>query len=223
MAVLSSTELEKLRNSKCKRFGVYEVKAGKYKGGLHVSTKKYQEYHGELLYLCDYLNRRILPLEPEELNMTILLINLVNVLDTEMEKIIEQYYVKNPSRKAQEITRRIKEGFVSFKEKFDFLFDKKLIDINQYYIMEDLRKLRNKHTHYRCLKTRPKFRYLNQPLMTKRSLRNIFIDCAFVLRNLRKLSANKTRWHIIPPGYAEELNWGNLQDIYAKNSKMRGV
>jgi hypothetical protein len=89
--------------------------------------------------------------------------------------------------------------------------------------MEELRKLRNKHTHYRCLKTRPKFRYLNQPLMTKRSLRNIFIDCAFVLRHLRKLSANKTRWQIMPPGYAEELNWGNLQDIYAKNSKMRGV
>ena len=210
-----------MRNYKCKRFGVHEVKKGKYKGSLHISTKAYREFHGEMLYLEEYLNGRILPAEPEEVSMTRLLINLVNVLENEMEKIIKQYYEKNPSNKGSKLTSKIEQGFVSFKGKFEWMSKQKLIDVIQYRIMEDLRVLRNKHTHYRLSPKRPRFKYLGYPLMTKTSLRNIFVDCALLLQHLRKLSGNKTKWQIIPPGYADELNWGNLQNIYVENAKKR--
>lgn len=211
-----------MRNYKSKRFCSHGVKKGKFKGSLHISTESYQKYIGEICYLTYYLDRRMLPADPEEVSMTRILINLTNIFDNEMELIIKKYYKKNPSKKGDKLVKKIKEGFVSFKEKFTWLSSHKLIDNVQYDIMEDLRVLRNKHTHYRFSSKRPKFKYLNYPLMTKKSLRNIFIDCNFLLKHLEKISGKRAEWQIIPPGYAEELNWGNLKDVYKENIKIRG-
>jgi len=219
--IIVRCKIKNMRNYKSKRFGKHEIKKGKFKGAFHIATKDYKEFLGEISYLKDYLNRRILPAEPEEVLMTSILINLVNALDNEMVLIIKKQYKNKPSKNGDKLVERINEGFVSFKEKFTWMSKHKLIDNVQYHIMDDVRVLRNKHTHYRFSLRRPKFKYLNYPLMTKKSLRNIFIDCNFLLEHLRKISGKRAKWQIIPPGYAEELSWGNLNNIYIESKKKR--
>ena len=189
-----------MRNYKSKRFGMHEIKKGKFKGAFHIATKDYKEFLGEISYLKDYLNRRILPAEPEEVLMTSILINLVNALDNEMVLIIKKHYKNKPSKNGDKLVERINEGFVSFKEKFTWMSKHKLIDNVQYHIMDDVRVLRNKHTHYRFSLRQPKFKYLDYPLMTKKIFKKHFYRLQLFARTSKKNfwqkseMANYTSW-----------------------------
>lgn len=167
----------------------------------------YRDFHGDLTYLTNYLDRRILPAEEEEVEMRSALINLVNALDNELELIIKNEVKNNPSKKGLRLVNNIKDGFCSFKSKFEWVFDKGIITKDQRDTMEEIRILRNTLTHYRCLKVRPKYEYKGLPLMCGVSLRNLFLDCNSLLISLKNISGSKIKWDIIPPGYAEEC-WG---------------
>ena len=77
-----------MRNQKARRFGMREVKAGPFKGSLHVAPAVYTRFLGELSLLHDYLNRRLLPADPEEVMMRGILVNLHNILEYEAEFLI---------------------------------------------------------------------------------------------------------------------------------------
>ena len=98
-----------MRNLRHKRFGVHEVTEGPRKGSLHVATKSYQSYFGELCFLQDYLNRRVLPTDPEEVSMREIILNLQNILEYEVEQLIRS----RPASRG--FVRSIDEGYVSFK------------------------------------------------------------------------------------------------------------
>lgn len=210
-----------MRISNPKRFGAREVKKGNYKGALHISTKSFQNYRGEILYLSGYLSRRILPSEPEEQPMKSILIDLINIFDIEIETIIFNFYKKFPSNEGIKIKNKINNGYMGFKAKMDWILKNNFISSIEYDFFDELRILRNKHTHYKHTYRRPRYQYLKFPLMTLKSLRNIFIDSAFILQRLRKLSGNTTKWQVIPPGYSKELKWGNVHDIFHDNLNRR--
>jgi len=46
---------ETMRNLRARRFGARVVEHGKYKGALHVATRTWQRFRGELIVLDDYL------------------------------------------------------------------------------------------------------------------------------------------------------------------------
>lgn len=64
-----------MRQRTSRRFGAHEVQNGKWKGGLHVAAKAYTIFRGELSYLANYLDRRLLPREPEEVEVTAIILN----------------------------------------------------------------------------------------------------------------------------------------------------
>ncbi len=166
----------------------------------------------------DYLNRRVLPVDPDEVQMRGILINLVNALENEIEIIIRNKVKNKPSKKEVRLLKEIEEGFSSFKSKFEWLFRKGLITREQREIMDELRILRNRHTHYHRSKKRPKYKYRGLPLMTNVSIQNIFLDCNSLLVSLKKLSGSKIKWDILPLGMQRSV--GILKLLYQRNKKL---
>ena len=80
-----------MRKHTCKRFGAHEVTKGKWAGSLHVATRAYTTFLGQLDYLNTYLNSRLLPRHPEEVCVATIIVNLQNVLEYELELVIADY------------------------------------------------------------------------------------------------------------------------------------
>src|SRR5947207_2218602 len=64
-----------------RRFGAHPVERGPHKGALHVSTKRFQRFRGELLVLENYFDSWLLPQDPEEARMANIILLLQNVLE----------------------------------------------------------------------------------------------------------------------------------------------
>lgn len=189
------------------RFGTHEVEKGPFSKGLHVATRQYHNFFGELTYLHDYLNRRLMPTEPEEVAMFNILANLQNLLEHESEMLIEHYAALHGNAKEQQFAASFSEGFVSFRCKFDWLLARALITQDQWNTMEEIRRLRNDHIHARPCAVRCRHTYRGFPLLTQRSVRRMFVEVELVLRALREKSGQQVKWPTVPPGYASELRW----------------
>jgi hypothetical protein len=200
-----------MNESKPRRFGVHEVKKGKFKGHLHVSTEAYQLFFGELAYLSDYLKRRLAPLEPEEGYMREILLDLENILEFELEYAIKRHAKIKPSKRTAAFVNNIDEGFVSFKSKFEWARKRSIISADERDVMEEIRRLRNAFAHITPTPSRKRHKYFNKPLMTTESLRRMFLQVELVLRTLRKFSRRKAKWDTTPPGYCEEMGWPSLE------------
>lgn len=194
-------------SSDTRRFGAREVKKGKYKGCLHISTKSYQNFMSELEYLNNYLNRRVLPKEPEEQTMSRILLALQNVLEHESEELIKHYVNNHKTKGNSDFIKKMEDGYVSFKSKFEWLRKKSLITYDQSKIMEEIRVLRNTHIHVRPTNTRLRYKYFKKSLLTTTSLRRMFLDVEKVLQKLREQSGSQLEWDILPPRYASEMKW----------------
>ena len=198
-----------------KRFGVHEVKKGRHKGNLHIATKKYQIFRRELHYFSNYLDRRILPKEPEEIEIRNIILNIQNVLEHEIEEVLIIYLKEKTDKKNLKFFKRLNEGYVSFKEKCDWLLIKKIISKDTWEQLEQIRQLRNAFVHSRPSKRRIKYKYFSQPLLTLKTLRQIFCHTEKIRIQLIKFTGNKKgQWPLIPPGYADELNWKEAVKIY---------
>lgn len=196
-----------MRNLKNKRFGAHEVKKGKFKGSLHIATESYQNFFAELTCLHMYLESRLLPAEPEEVLMREILLDLQNILEHESEDLIRCYVRDHPTQRNQRFANQMDDGFASFKSKLEWLRKRSLITDDERGIMEEIRILRNAYTHARPNGKRPKLKYFGKSLLTRISLRRVFVDVESVLRKLRGQSGKKCKWRTVPPGYASEMNW----------------
>lgn len=198
---------------KRRRYGTHEVKTGKYKGSLHVVSKNYHTFHSELIFLSDYLHRRIIPTEHEETYMREIILDLQNILENEIEHVIRAQVKENPSEKSENFLKKIEEGFASFKSKFEWLRTKHLISTKEAEILEQIRLIRNSFTHSKPKLKRKKLKYFNKPLMTKNSMRKIFLQVDAILNNLRQITKRKSKWCTTPPGYIEEMNWPTIDKL----------
>lgn len=196
-----------MRECTNRRFGAHEVTKGKWKGGLHVATKAYTTFRGEILYLNDYLNRRLLPRDPEDVDAAAIMLNLQNILEYELELAITNFVNANKTAKNQAFLERINSGFVSFKTKFEWALAKKLIAKNERDAMEQIRSIRNEQTHARPKSKRTKYKYFGQQLLTRKAIARLFTDVNDLTLKLRSMSGNREKWPVIPPGYAEEMGW----------------
>ena len=190
-----------------RRFGAREVTKGKWTGSIHVAPRSYTSFQGQLVYLADYLNRRLLPSEPEELNIARITSNLQNLLEYELELVIEDYVAANKSKKNETFLKKIQTEFVSFKNKFAWACAKKLISQDEYAIMEQIRLIRNKQVHSRPTKRRIRLKYFDKNLITRAAIMHLFKDANKIVLRLRSISKNPEKWPVIPPGYAEEMGW----------------
>jgi hypothetical protein len=188
---------------KIRRFGAHSAKAGRFKGGLHIATSRYTNFRGELEYLNSYLNTRLLPTEPEEVTMRGILINLQNLLEHESEEAIRHYVKRKGTDKDRQFQRRMDNGYISFKAKYDWLRARSLINQDDWSIMDEVRQLRNDYVHTRPTQNRRRFKYKGFQLLSQRSLRRLFVDIELTLRRIGRSS----RWMTVPPGYASELKW----------------
>lgn len=192
--------------TKPRRFGARKVTKGSHAGALHVSTKQYQSFFSELAYLHDYLNRRLLPTEPEQVQMLGVLTNLQNLLEHESEELIE-HYVAHQGTAQQQFQTRVESGYVSFKSKCDWLLARSLITQDDRDVMEEVRILRNAFVHRRPTRGRRRFHYRGFPLLTQRSLRRMFVEVEQTLQAIRRRCGRSSKWATVPPGFASELNW----------------
>lgn len=189
------------------RFGAHEVQKGPLAGGLHVATRQYQRFFGELTHLHLYLNSRLMPTEPEEVAMFGVLTNLQNLLEHECETLIQHYVTHQGNRNDQEFAARITNGYVSFKTKCDWLLARTLITQDQWDSMDEIRRLRNNYVHARPRAGRRRHEYRGFPLLSQRSIQRMFVEVELALRAMRAKTGRQWKWATVPPGYASELRW----------------
>lgn len=193
---------------KGRRFGMHEVTKGKFAGGLQVSTPQYTRFLGELSYFCDYLNRRLLPKEPEEATMLQILTNLQNLLEGECEALIHHYATGRGTAQERVFDERIRTGFEAFKNKFEWLRKRSLISKDERDVMEAIRCLRNDFVHAREIAgRRRRYKYRGFPLLTARSVHRMFVEVELALRAMRAQSGRTSKWATVPPKYASECKW----------------
>jgi hypothetical protein len=190
-----------------RRFGAHHVEAGPFKGGLHIATKLYMNFRGELEYLNSYLNNRLLPTEPEEVAMRGILINLQNLLEHESEEAIRRYVKLQGTNKDKHFQQRMDNGYVSCKGKYDWLRARAVINQDDWSIMDQVRQLRNDYVHTRPTESRRRFKYRGFQLLSQRSIRRLFVDVELILRKTRARIGRSSRWMTVPPEYASELKW----------------
>jgi hypothetical protein len=98
-------------------------------------------------------------------------------------------------------------GFVSFKTKFEWALAKKLITKNESDVMEQIRSIRNEQIHARPTTNITKWKYFDKQLLTRAAIVRLFTDVDSLVLRLRSRSGNTEKWPVIPPGYAEEMDW----------------
>lgn len=196
-----------MRNLNNRRFGAHEVATGRYKGTHHVGTKAHKIFFGEIVYLNDYLNRRLHPKEPEEVLVATIVLNLQSILEYELELVIANFVDANKTTENQAFLEEIFNGFKAFKVKFEWAFKRGLITDDDYNVMEQIRLIRNRQTHARPEFKRTKLQYFGKSLLTRKTIVKIFTDVNGLTQKLRRTSGSKDRWPIIPPRYAEEMGW----------------
>ena len=193
-----------------KRYGAHVVTRGKYEGALHVSTKAFRRFRGELLVLDHYLDCWALPQESEETTMARIILILQNILEHEIELVIASKVKGTGENEDIEFANRIEEGYVSFKSKFEWLFNKALITDTEKQIMDEIRKVRNEQVHARPTQKRRKLKYFDKQLMTRKALRQILTDVQPLVEKLRTISGSKERRGIIPPRFFDEEEWNGM-------------
>ena len=198
---------------KIKRWGAHEVTKGQFKGGLHVATKSYWNFHKDLTILNLHLEHSATSLNPEEGTMRNILLAVTSILEFELEFLIERHIDAAASKKDIRLARRMRTHFVTFFEKYKWLYDHGIINTNEFNVLDQITKLRNKFTHFKPTVRRIKELYFGHPAMTSHSVRNLMCDAQYLLVDLNKRFGLKKRWRIIPAGFAEESNWSS--HIYA--------
>lgn len=190
-----------------RRFSVLQSGKGKFAELLHVATRRYNQFRGELTYLNDYLNSRLMPTQPEEVQMLGVLTNLQNLLEHEAEELIRHWAANHANGNEQQFASSIETGYVSFKTKCDWLLARTQLSQEEWTTMDEVRRLRNAYVHKRPLSDRRRYSYRGFPLITQRSVRRMFVEVEMILRAMRTKSGRRSRWATVPPGYATELGW----------------
>lgn len=121
--------------------------------------------------------------------------------------VITDYINANMTEKNKFFLGKINSGFVNFKTKFQWAFEKKLISKNEWDVMEQIRSIRNEQIHARPKTKRIKYKYFDKQLLTRSAILYLFTDVNNIVLRLRSLSGSKEKWPVIPPGYAEEMGW----------------
>jgi hypothetical protein len=121
---------------------------------LHVShaktlriRKRYLQFHSALDSLNHYFDNWLLPREPEEAEMTRVILALQNILEYETELAIAGIASRSTDLRDRELQSRIEKGQASFQEKFKRLLQKGLISQAEYDVMDAIRAIRNEHAH----------------------------------------------------------------------------
>ncbi|HEV8715472.1 MAG TPA: hypothetical protein VGX03_21910, partial [Candidatus Binatia bacterium] len=73
-----------MRKHTDRRFRARAVTSGKRKGSIHLPPNSHMAFLGQLSYLAEYLNSRLLPQDPEEAHMARIVLNLQNILEYEL-------------------------------------------------------------------------------------------------------------------------------------------
>ena len=165
--------------------------------------KRYLQFHGALEMLNHHFDNWLLPREPEEGAMTRVI--LQNILEYEIELVIAVVASRSSNPRDRKLQSKIEEGYASFKDKFQWLLDKDLISKTDYDVMDEIRKIRNKHAHWRPSATRRKLKYFDTALLTRKAVRQILMDVQPIVEKLRGISGSREALAVIPwPGFFDK-------------------
>jgi agmatine/peptidylarginine deiminase len=98
--------------------------------------KRYLQFDSALSSLNHHFDNWLLPREPEESEMTRVILALQNILEYETELAIAVVASRSSNPRDRKLQSRIEEGYASFKEKFKWLRDKGLISEADENVME---------------------------------------------------------------------------------------
>jgi hypothetical protein len=158
----------------------------------------------------------LLPTEPEEVDIREILLSFQNILEYEADQLIQYYVRKNPSAKNTKFLKNIQQGYVSFKTKCEWLHKRRQITEDQTEVMEEIRRNRNEVAHSKPKSKRVRLEYFRKALLTKDSLRRMFLEVEDVLQALRRRVSRTCAWRTTPPGYTEEMKWPALDELRGK-------
>jgi hypothetical protein len=162
--------------------------------------KRFFQFDAALDRLNYHFDNGLLPREPEEVAMMRVILALQNILEYETELAIAAVASRSPKGRHDRFLKSIEEGYASFKSKFEWLLNKGLLSKTDTKVMEEIRKIRNEHAHWRPSATRRRLKYFGTPLLTSRAVKQILLDVQPIVANLRGISGSTEKLSVIPPG-----------------------
>lgn len=173
-----------------------------------MATKRWHDFHGQLSCLSDYLGRKIIPLEAEEIKVRSILINIQNIFEHELEIAISSYINKHDNRSDKAFLGKMREDYVNFKTKYEWARKRGIISERDKIILNNIRILRNSLVHIKPSPKRAKYKFMGQSLLTLDALKSLFSLSEAIRNGLAKINgASKGKWPLIPPGFDKEMNW----------------
>jgi hypothetical protein len=167
--------------------------------------KRDLQFRSALEMLNDHFDNSLLPREPEEGAMTRVILALQNILEYEIELAIAVAASRSSEPGDRNFQRRIEEDYVTFKSKFEWLWNKGLISHTDTKVMDKIREIRNEHIHWRPSATRRKLKYFETPLLTRKAVQQILMDVQPIVEKLRGISGSRETLPVIPwPGFFDE-------------------
>jgi hypothetical protein len=173
---------------------------------FHIRFRKpYLQFWGALEMLNYHFDNWLLPREREEVAMTRVILALQNIIEYEIELVIAVVASRSSNPRNRKLQSKIEEDYASFKEKFKWLRDEDLISKTDYDVMDEIRKIRNKHAHWRPSATRRKLKYFDTALLTRKAVRQILMDVQPIVEKLRGISGSSETLAVIPwPGFFDK-------------------
>jgi hypothetical protein len=178
----------------------------------HRLTRKYLQFYGALDLLNDHFDNWLLPREREEVAMTRIILALQNILEYETEHVIAVVASRSSNPRDRDFQRKIEEGYVGFKSKFEWLRKRGLISQADEKVMDEIRDIRNNHAHWRPSAARRKLKYFEVQLMTRKAVQQILMNVQPIVEKLRGISGSKETLTVIPwPSFFDEIDrYGQL-------------
>jgi hypothetical protein len=130
--------------------------------------------------------------------------------------VIALVALRSSKSKDRDFQRRIEQGYVSFKSKFEWLRKRGQISQADEKVMDAIREIRNEHVHWRPSATRRKLKYFDCALLTRKAVQQILMDVQPIVEKLRGISGSKETLAVIPsPSFFDEVDrtYGQLADF----------
>ncbi len=169
-----------MKTPKAKRFGARLVTSGKHKGMIHIAPSKYTEFHGALQSLEFLLSERNSFLEPEEITIRNIFLELAIIFEDDLTKCLKRYYQRNRglTEKDRKRQKELDRGNISFGNMIRFCKEYKIINENEYQVLCELKNIRNFYAHERqTLNNRKRIKYKNRSLIRSETMVSVLSDC----------------------------------------------
>lgn len=179
--------------------------------GIHIPTENYRKFSSLTSTMEDFYFQQIMPDKPEYSRLRSIICSLTEIVGLHCESII---FFLGDSVFGKKFLNRLKAGNESFYNKYAWMLDKKLIDENDFQVLENLKNLRNSLIHLDENSSRSEYIAI-KPYATSAGLMGLFIKIDQIVNKIDSIygTGKELKCRIIPGFFDEMLIYHGIKNL----------